>query len=232
MSIIRICERIFVFLLEVILRTVNPQKAEIRRKEILCAARDCFEQRGFHSTTMAEICSRANISAGALYRYFDSKESIIEAIAEDEHYSATDSILRAIDLIKNGTEVTVAIDILLDDVVNNYCNKEQGRMAAELIAEAMRNPKFAEGAFRAYQELNKNMIIIFKLAQDKGHIDKSLDLSEAASMIMAAIDGLVLRTAFCGDIDTKTSAAWLKNLVRRYLNPFIQPQNIRVSNAK
>lgn len=200
------------------MRTVNPQKAESRRKEILCAARSCFEQKGFHSTTMAEICARGSISAGALYRYFDSKESIIVAMAEDDHFNATESIQTAVAAIHAGCDILAVLDRLLDDVVKHYCNKEHGAMAAELIAEAMRNPKFAEGANRAYQDLNAHMVMIFKTAQDAGYIDEDLDLVEAASMVMAAVDGLVLRMAFCADIEMETTSLWLKNLVRRYLN--------------
>lgn len=228
----RISERTFVFLLEVILRTVNPQKAETRRREILLAAKACFENRGFHSTTMAEICSAANISAGALYRYFDSKEMIIQAMADEEMAGAKSAILETIEVIKNGNEPLIALDEFFDQTIMQYFTKEQCSMAAELIAEAMRNPKFAESAKEAYLELNDNMVALFKLLKDKELIEKNTNLKEAASVIMAAIDGLVLRTAFCTDIDAKTSAKWIKNLVRQYL--IASPNtslNHRVSNA-
>ena len=199
------------------MRTVNPQKAEIRRKEILLAAKACFENRGFHSTTMAEICSAASISAGALYRYFDSKEMIIQAMADEEMAGAKSAILETIDAIKRGKDPLIALDEFFDETIKQYFTIEQCSMAAELIAEAMRNPKFAETASEAYLDLNENMVTLFGLLQSKGLIELGTNLKEAASVIMAAIDGLVLRTAFCTDIDAETSAKWIKNLVRQYL---------------
>jgi AcrR family transcriptional regulator len=37
---------------------------------------------GFHQTSMQQICSEAGMSAGNVYRYFPSKEAIIEGITE------------------------------------------------------------------------------------------------------------------------------------------------------
>lgn len=221
------------FLLEVILRTVNPQKAEMRRREILLAAKTCFENRGFHSTTMAEICAAANISAGALYRYFDSKEMIIHAMAEEEMAGVRGNIIETIRLIENGKDPISTLESFFEDTIMHCFTREQCSMAAELIAEAMRNPKFAESAKEAYLELNANMVSLFSLLQQKGLIEANTDLKETVSVIMAAIDGLVLRTAFCTDIDAKTSTKWINNLVRQYLvtAPNFSNNN-RVSNAQ
>ena len=74
-------------------RTVDPQLNERRRRQILEAATRCVIRRGFHQTSMQEICAEAEMSSGGLYRYFDSKEAIIAAIAEDER--AENAAIRA-----------------------------------------------------------------------------------------------------------------------------------------
>ena len=65
-------------------RTVDPELHERRRGQILGAAAQCFMQRGFHQTTMHEICAQAGMSPGGMYQYFDSKDAIITAIVEKE----------------------------------------------------------------------------------------------------------------------------------------------------
>ncbi len=55
-----------------------------RRAHILDAARTCFSRAGFHRTSMQEICAEAKMSPGGIYRYFASKDAIIEAIAQEE----------------------------------------------------------------------------------------------------------------------------------------------------
>ena len=41
-----------------------------------------IEERGSSAFTMTELAARANMSTANLYRYFDSKEALIEAVAE------------------------------------------------------------------------------------------------------------------------------------------------------
>src|SRR5688500_17498902 len=62
---------------------VMPQYLEMRRQQVVDAARACFARTGFHQTTMQDICGEAELSPGAVYRYFRSKEEIIEAIGEE-----------------------------------------------------------------------------------------------------------------------------------------------------
>src|SRR3954466_5785789 len=60
----------------------NIQRQADRRDEILSAAQRCFVRSGFHQASMQEICAEAGMSAGNLYRYFASKESLIAGISE------------------------------------------------------------------------------------------------------------------------------------------------------
>src|SRR5690349_14404310 len=55
---------------------VTLAHVEARRTSILEAAHTVFARRGIKSATMAEIAETAGVSAGAIYRYFDSKEAL------------------------------------------------------------------------------------------------------------------------------------------------------------
>jgi AcrR family transcriptional regulator len=61
---------------------VPPQYLEARRKGILAAAQRCISRKGIQGTTMRDICRAANLSPGAIYRYFDGKEQILGALAK------------------------------------------------------------------------------------------------------------------------------------------------------
>ena len=62
---------------------VTQQYRDARRDQILGAARRCFLRDGFHSTSMQDLFAEAGLSAGAVYRYFASKDEVIVAIAEE-----------------------------------------------------------------------------------------------------------------------------------------------------
>ncbi len=51
-----------------------------RRERILEAAERAFVRHGFHATTMQHVAEEIGMSAGNLYRYFPSKEAIVEGL--------------------------------------------------------------------------------------------------------------------------------------------------------
>jgi TetR/AcrR family transcriptional regulator, transcriptional repressor of aconitase len=61
--------------------SVSQEHLDARRRQILDAARRCFVRNGFHATSMQDVLAEANLSAGAVYRYFRGKDEIIAAIA-------------------------------------------------------------------------------------------------------------------------------------------------------
>lgn len=55
-----------------------------RRGEIIAAAASLFAESGYSGTTMQAIAERADFSVGYLYRHFESKQAIVEAIIDRE----------------------------------------------------------------------------------------------------------------------------------------------------
>lgn len=51
-----------------------------KREAILIAALDMFVSRGFHGTTVPEIADRAGVGAGTIYRYFASKDMLVNEL--------------------------------------------------------------------------------------------------------------------------------------------------------
>jgi TetR/AcrR family transcriptional regulator, repressor of fatR-cypB operon len=51
-----------------------------RREAILDAALACFEEKGFHGTTIPDIAVRARVASGTIYHYFASKEALVNAV--------------------------------------------------------------------------------------------------------------------------------------------------------
>ena len=71
---------------------------EKRKKQIIDAAMELFDQKGYSNTKITDITGKAGISKGLLYHYFDSKEEIIHAVIErvdkciNECYEVEDAV--------------------------------------------------------------------------------------------------------------------------------------------
>src|SRR3954447_17841383 len=63
-----------------------------RKSQILEAAILCFARRGFDLTSMHDISAEAGISVGLIYRYFENKEAVISALA-DQHKNEIQELL-------------------------------------------------------------------------------------------------------------------------------------------
>jgi AcrR family transcriptional regulator len=53
------------------------KKAELRR-EIIDASFECFAERGYHATGIADIATTLGIGHGTFYRYFENKHHVID----------------------------------------------------------------------------------------------------------------------------------------------------------
>jgi AcrR family transcriptional regulator len=51
-----------------------------KRQAILDAALDLFAERGFHGTAVQLVARRAGVGAGTVYRYFESKEALVNEL--------------------------------------------------------------------------------------------------------------------------------------------------------
>lgn len=54
-----------------------------RRKTILEAAKRLFSEKGFHGVSIDEISREVNVSPAILYRHFESKQDIYDAVVEE-----------------------------------------------------------------------------------------------------------------------------------------------------
>lgn len=54
--------------------------ASDKRERLLDAALELFELRGFDAVAVPEIAQMANVATGTIYRYFDTKEALVNAL--------------------------------------------------------------------------------------------------------------------------------------------------------
>lgn len=65
--------------------------ADDKRARLLAAALDLFETRGFDGVAVPEIAAKAGVAVGTVYRYFETKEALVNALYRllKQSYNAT-----------------------------------------------------------------------------------------------------------------------------------------------
>jgi TetR/AcrR family transcriptional regulator, repressor of fatR-cypB operon len=58
----------------------DAPRVEDKREAILQAALELFAEQGFYGTAVPQIAERAKVAAGTIYRHFESKEALVNAL--------------------------------------------------------------------------------------------------------------------------------------------------------
>ncbi|HZS10166.1 MAG TPA: TetR/AcrR family transcriptional regulator [Blastocatellia bacterium] len=72
----------------------DSSEAGGKREAILKAALQLFTERGFHGTAMPLVAELAGVGAGTIYRYFESKEALVNTLYRDWKEFQLATILR------------------------------------------------------------------------------------------------------------------------------------------
>lgn len=190
-------------------RTKNEALHVKRKSQILAAARKCFIANGIHTTSMQEICKTSKISPGALYRYYPSKQAIIEAIAAHEHQQNQELIK----FLKGAEDPVVGLQQALPDTLDTLLNKDFARLMIEISTEASRN-KDVHRVFAEVEDQFKHALIeIFVSAQQNKGLPKSVNVPEAIYIVLALFDGITSQTANGAAPDRKHLMSNLNKMV-------------------
>ncbi len=188
---------------------VTEAHLEARRQQILEAASSCFARRGFHQCTMHDICGEAQLSPGAVYRYFSSKEEIIEAMAEDSRRRG-EALAEA--AREQGDTIRV-LDHLADAFFGMLDDSEGCVLDIELWAEAARNPRMMQIFRRIVDSHRDSFAEIVRLAQERGDVNPRLDPEAVARVMMSFYEGLVLQRAVDPSVDVRRYVAVMKAMM-------------------
>jgi AcrR family transcriptional regulator len=67
--------------------------ADDKRARLLAAALDLFETRGFDGVAVPEIAAKAGVAVGTVYRYFETKEALVNALYRHWKQAYNDLVL-------------------------------------------------------------------------------------------------------------------------------------------
>lgn len=166
-----------------------------RRAQILAAATDCFARNGFHRTTMKDIVRQSGRSPGAIYNYFNSKEEIIHALADERHARERRAIREA---SKQGNFAATVEHLCLAffTPLSQANQRRHVRMGVQFWAEALRRPDILKIVKRGIDEPHRRLTKLVVKAQARGELPKGLIASAFARVMIAMFQGFILQIAW------------------------------------
>jgi TetR/AcrR family transcriptional repressor of uid operon len=166
----------------------RAERRDQQTQRILDAATICFVRSGFQGASMQQICAEAGMSPGALYRYFASKEAIIEAISEADRRQDAELF----NVILSNPDVVDGVVTGAMAHIRHVHESHTAPLFAEICAESMRNPS-VESFCRKNMEQVMNMFATYLGgAKARGEIDPPVELDVLLPTLMAIAHGMAL----------------------------------------
>jgi TetR/AcrR family transcriptional regulator, repressor for uid operon len=190
-----------------------------RRQRILEAAERAFVGNGFHATTMQHVADEAGMSAGNLYRYFPSKEAIVEGLCELDQAELAKAFA---ELMADNRHIQEAMRCGLRKHVLTK-PPEKARLLVEIWAEAGRNPRVAQMTRAIDAEVRARVEGLMDAAKVAGAASPRLDSRFGARFFVTFVAGLFKRIAieddFNSEVETPMAIGVLKALLAGALSP-------------
>jgi len=182
---------------------------EVRRSQILEAARNCFANSGFQGTSVDRIATEAGVSVGLLYRFFDSKAAIIEAIIIEEVDAQLAQLGKAIDAhaIDAGATSRLAIRALGEAALN----PNRMAMMFEISAEVCRNPRLR--AFLQGRHVQAMATLREKLVESGADAKVAAETVSRVDLASAIVSGLGTRAILHSEAISKDSPDDIQKLI-------------------
>jgi AcrR family transcriptional regulator len=195
---------------------------EGRRQEILAAARRCFSREGFHGTTIADIVRQSGVSQGTFYLYFQTKDDVIAALADDR--AQADALVSAIAAAEADpvAGLTVLFD-LFGGTLDDAARADERRVTVQSWAEALRNEAIRERLTANADRVQAEIARLVERGQRSGQFRADAQPQGFARALTALFRGLTLLSALDGAFDTDLTAKSIEDMVRGALQPAGQP---------
>lgn len=168
---------------------VRQARSEATRQKIINAAVDLFGDVGYSETGLGEIIERAQMTKGALYYHFDSKEHLAAAIIEE----GAASVVNAFGEVANSAAPALETMIHGSFVVAQLMFADAVARTAVQLGRALAG--FSEAASRAYSDWLSVMAAAARRAKAEGDLRGDLDADTVAECLTSAMLGSELMSS-------------------------------------
>ncbi|MFE0457452.1 TetR/AcrR family transcriptional regulator [Streptomyces sp. NPDC058914] len=182
---------------------VSQAHLDARRRQILDAAALCFARNGFHATSMQDVLKEADLSAGAVYRYFSGKEELIAAIV-----SEVLGEVRAAFEAAAGQSPTPPPDELVATVLSRTLAQRESltldgapafpRLVVQVWSEIPRNDELAAVLREGYTAVRAAWGRIVQSYQEAGRMRSDVPPDHVARTMIAGVLGFIAQQSLFG----------------------------------
>jgi AcrR family transcriptional regulator len=177
---------------------VSEQYKEEKRSQILESALKCFGEKGYQATIIDDIVKDSNISKGAIYNYFTSKEEIYLQLLQISTNTFFEEVAQENMVLKSAKEKLENIFRRFRDQELTEEIQQSRRVYIEFWLYGSRQDDLRVILEDRYNKFIDYIVSIIKDGQSAGEIKENLDPQNISRIFWGIRDGNVLHYSFLG----------------------------------
>jgi AcrR family transcriptional regulator len=184
---------------------VRQARSEATRQKIINAAVDLFSEVGYAAAGLGDIIERAEMTKGALYYHFDSKESLATAIIDE----GGTMLLRAYQGIRESSAPALESMIHGLFVSANLLGTDKLARTGTQLLRAL--GEFSEAAARTYGAWVDELAKTARQAQAEGDMRADIDPAAVGELVAGAMIGaesISSAMSAAGDLILRVTRSW------------------------
>jgi len=179
-------------------RVSAAHEQEIRDR-ILVAASRAFAEKGYHSSTIADVVRESGLSVGAIYSYFSGKDELIRLTCDQIAARGLDELAaRLAPATTTAERLAIAIRLYVE-TIDEYDGAPGQVTLVQAWAEADREPGVREMLAGRRERLAGAGQMLLRQGVINGELPAALDVDAVTRGLLALLDGLMLQRIEAGD---------------------------------
>ena len=168
----------------------RQRRGEETRERLLDVAQSCFSRQGYDATGIAEICNEAEVSKGAFYHHFGSKQALFLELLS-RWLSGLDvqlEIVRAgeVDVVQAMMRMAVMASAIFEEASDRL------PILFEFWIQAGRDPSIWGAVVEPYRRYRAFFADMIRAGIDAGSL-RPVDPKRAAQMLVSLAVGVLLQ---------------------------------------
>ncbi|HOC52449.1 MAG TPA: TetR/AcrR family transcriptional regulator [Caldisericia bacterium] len=168
-------------------------KGEETKKKIIEGAEILFTENGYDSTTVQNICNKAEISKGAFFYHFPTKEFLFLEIL-DKYLSELDKRMNEIEKkSKNTLRAMEEMVIILEEIF--ITSEGKFTIFLEFLRKASKETEIMKKISYQFQKYKKYVYEMIEKGKREENIKKEIDSEFISQLIISLAIGMILKSS-------------------------------------
>lgn len=169
----------------------RPIRGESSKKKIMDVAKTLFTEKGYDATSVQDICENANLSKGAFFHYFQTKESLFMEIL-DEYLSLIDENMEKIE--KSSKNAIFAMERMVK-ILEDVFITSQGKFTIflEFLRKSSKNEEVMKRIVEQFKKYEKYLTNLIEKGKREKSIKEEVDSKFISKILISIAIGMILK---------------------------------------